>query len=249
MVSLRQSRKSWGDSRGFPRPVSRCPEPPSQEPVERKIERGLNWVPEHTFRQGAEKAHATSPTQGLGSLWSSADPGAADHDARARSPPPGPGASGDLAAGKPLGLGAVRPGDGGLPGNPTAMPGTPAVGGTPGSVPAEQRAQQPRPGVLRWSQPARAGAGREESADPLQEVGSLEGQDGGQGNASSGGGLLLQLDPQQLPAPPDPQLSYRGPWDPLGLTTEVEAGKERTLQGQDGKARHSKSKLASCLNC
>lgn len=50
------------------------------------------------------------------------------------------------------------------------MPGAAAVGGAPGAVPAEHRALQPRLALLRRPQPASAGLGRAEGADPLQEV-------------------------------------------------------------------------------
>lgn len=98
--------------------------------------------------------------------------GAADRDVRARSSPRGQ-PLGRLAAGRPLGLGAgrpVRPGDSGLPGVAAPVPGAAAVGGTPGSLSTEQWAQQSCSAVLRWAQPAREGAGREEGADPLQEI-------------------------------------------------------------------------------
>lgn len=164
---------------------------PLSEPLQRKSGRGQRSrarLPGAHLPPSAERtSHA--PTPGLRALLGSADPRAADRDARTRSPPGGPGASGHLAAGWPLGLGAVRPvrpGDSGLTGDPAALPGAPAVGGTPGSVPAEQRAQQPRPAVLRWAQPARAGAGREEGADTLQEVGGVEGHGGGQGKPGQG---------------------------------------------------------------
>jgi hypothetical protein len=75
--------------------------------------------------------------------------GAADLDGRTRSSTRSQRATGLLAAGRPLDLGAGRPGDGGLPGGAAPMPGATAVGGTPGSVRAEKRAQQPRPAVLR----------------------------------------------------------------------------------------------------
>lgn len=87
-----------------------------------------------------------------------------------------------MAAGRPLGLRAglpLRRGDGGaggrgrgwgLPGGSAPLPGAAAMGGTPGAVPAEHWALQSRPALLRRAQPARAGAGREEGADPLQEV-------------------------------------------------------------------------------
>lgn len=159
-----------------------------------------------------------------------------------------------MAAGWPLGLGCVRPvrpGDSGPTRDPAALPGAPAVGGTPGSVPAEERAQQPRPAVLRWAQPARAGAGREEGADPLQEVGGAEGHEGGQGNARSRC-LAPQLDLQPLLAPPHPlhpQELYRGSWGRRGLPSKTEGGKERTLQGQDGTARRPESKLAPSRHC
>lgn len=106
--------------------------------------------------------------------------GAAVGDVRAHFARRGPGGPGCLAAGRPLLLGVgrpLRPGGGGAggggrgrPGDPAPVPGAAAVGGPPSSVPAEQRAQQPRPALLRRAQPARAGAGRAEGADPLQEV-------------------------------------------------------------------------------
>lgn len=111
-----------------------------------------------------------------------------DCDVRARSPPPGRGAPGRLAAGRPLGLGTGRPlrarGSSaasrklGVSGNAAPLPGASAVGGAPGAVPAEQRAQQPRPALLRRAQPARAGAGREEGAHSLQEVRGAWGRGG-----------------------------------------------------------------------
>lgn len=68
------------------------------------------------------------------------------------------------------------------------MRGAAAVGGAPGSLPAKQPALQPRPALLRRAQPAREAAGREEGADPLQEVRALRG--GGPGGRGPGRGGL-----------------------------------------------------------
>ena len=169
---------SWSQQleRPPPRPAATWPRPPSGTVGE----------------SPAECLGCSAPPWArAGSLGTAA---AAEGDAWARSPPRGPRVPGRLAAGRPVGLRTrlpLRRGDGGaggrgLPGGSAPLPGAAAVGGTPGAVPAEHRALQSRPALLRRAQPACAGAGREEGADPLQEVrGARKRGRGGPGRARS----------------------------------------------------------------
>lgn len=181
---------------GLPRPWFRLPHLARLTPTAGGGAAGGSQLAETASRtrpKAARRPRGSAPPAARAGSRGAA--GAAVGDVAVRSARRGPGGPGRLAAGRPLLLGAgrpLRPGGGGAggggrgrPGDPAPVPGAAAVGGPPGSVPAEQRAQQPRPALLRRAQRARAGAGRAQGADPLQEVrGPRGGRPGGAGQVA-----------------------------------------------------------------